>query len=119
MALLGVIVEHVSGTPFAEYTLQQIFEPLEMDRTAWYLDNIPGSVPIAMAYYADSVAYGHCTFADFPNGGLRTSGDDYAIFMSAIASGESYDNAQILMEARWTGCCKYRMVRFIRMTGKV
>ena len=40
-ALLGQIVQRVSGMPFTEYMARHIFEPLGMDDTAWDYEEVP------------------------------------------------------------------------------
>lgn len=38
-ALLGLVVESVSGMPFNKYCEEKIFKPVNMDNTGWFLKN--------------------------------------------------------------------------------
>jgi CubicO group peptidase (beta-lactamase class C family) len=40
-AMLGLLVQRVSGMPYEEYIRKEIFIPLEMNNTRWEIDNVP------------------------------------------------------------------------------
>ncbi|MEO0332139.1 MAG: serine hydrolase domain-containing protein [Bacteroidota bacterium] len=40
-AMLGLIVQRVSGQPFGEYIRENIFQPLGMNNTYWEVDRVP------------------------------------------------------------------------------
>ena len=46
--------------------------------------------------YADGRAIEHYTFATYPDGGLRTSCDDFARFIAMMINGGSYQGIEIL-----------------------
>ncbi len=96
-ALVGYLVERISGQPFDQYCQANIFGPLGMDRTYWRLENIPG--PIVQPY--ESVGGGneavpHYTFTDYPNGALRTTGRDLFQLFQAFANQGNSNGVQVL-----------------------
>ncbi|MEM7037722.1 MAG: serine hydrolase domain-containing protein, partial [Bacteroidota bacterium] len=96
-ALIGVVVEAVSGMDFNDYCKQNIFGPLGMSATAWRLDEITG--PKVLPYEVDGGDYttpGHYTFTDYPNGGLRTTAADFHRFAAAFVGGGMSNGAQLL-----------------------
>ena len=105
-ALLGYLVESISGIPFDEYTRQNIFEPLGMSSTGWHLADL-GSASIAMPYRCNDNssngksafvchALGQYGFPDYPDGSLRTSAAQLARFLGAIMNGGELDGVRIL-----------------------
>ncbi len=121
--VLGLIVEEVSGMPFPAYCRQHLFEPLDMDNTGWYLNEvdtsthalptifieeeikamvetgIPKLVPEFRAadpatdYYLGTCLY---SFPNYPDGALRTSVDQLAHYLMALMRGGEYAGRQIL-----------------------
>lgn len=88
-ALLGAVVEAVTGEDFAAYTDRAVFAPLGLDHTSWRLDDFDRetlAVPTSWTRGAWE-PHGHYTFVDYPNGGLRSSACDVARFFSAMAQG--------------------------------
>jgi CubicO group peptidase (beta-lactamase class C family) len=99
-ALIGVLVEAISGMGFNAYCKANIFEPLGMDDTFWRLDEI--SQPIATPYYFDNGSLqpiDHYTNTDYPNGGLRSTTRDLFKFLRILAQGGSDGNVQLLKAA--------------------
>lgn len=100
-ALIGHLVEEVQATPFDEQTRRDIFDPLGMNHTAWNRGALDLS-QVAMPYDTSGPrlrALGHYTFADYPNGGLRSSARDMARFLAAMTSGGSLEGERVLSEA--------------------
>lgn len=102
--VLGLIVETVSGTPFERYCQKKIFEPLGMDNTGWRIDSIDldshatlyiqagegGNRDNAMVIdeppqqgFDELCLY---SFANFPDGLIRTSVNQLALFLAAYRS---------------------------------
>jgi len=85
IALAGYLVETVSGMPFNTYCNQNIFQPLCMDHTGWFLSEVDTTL-VARPYsysdgtYTDNGLYG---YADYPDGMLRTTSLSLAKFMYA------------------------------------
>jgi CubicO group peptidase (beta-lactamase class C family) len=105
-ALLGYLVESISGIPFDEYTRQNVFEPLGMSSTGWHLADL-GSASIAMPYRCNDnssngksafvcQALGQYGFPDYPDGSLRCSAAQLARFLGAIMNGGELDGVRIL-----------------------
>jgi CubicO group peptidase (beta-lactamase class C family) len=105
-ALLGYLVECVSGVPFDQYTRENIFEPLGMNSTGWHLADL-GSAPIAMPYRCNANSsdgksatvchpLGQYGYPDYPDGLLRTSARQLARFLGAIINGGELDGTRIL-----------------------
>ena len=86
-ALIGVLVEQLSGEGFNAYCKANIFQPLGMTRTAWRLDETPAPLVTPYAYAGNAlIPSDHYTFTDYPNGGLRSTARDMHRFLSAHAS---------------------------------
>lgn len=99
-ALIGVLVESISGLGFNEYCKANIFGPLGMGDTFWRLDEI--SQPIATPYdwaNGSHQSIQHYTFTDYPNGGLRSTARDLFKLLSTLAQGGSAGNVQLLQPA--------------------
>ena len=96
-ALIGLLVEEISGTDFSAYCKDYIFKPLNMNNSFWRLDEI--SQTIVQPYnYANRTfeAIEHYTFTDYPNGGLRSTGRDLHKFLSAFVQGGVSNTYQLL-----------------------
>ncbi len=97
-ALMGLLVQEISGLPFDEYCNQNIFEPLGMDETSWFFADLD-STHIAMPYHWDGdsyIPYGYFGYADYPAGQLRTSAAQLAIWLSAFLNNGSYNDFSLL-----------------------
>lgn len=84
-ALLGLIIEHLSGASLEAYSQANLFKPLGMKNTSWFLRHLdPGSA--AKTYVSNGsggfVFKGHNGYPDYPAGQLRTSISDFAQLMS-------------------------------------
>jgi CubicO group peptidase (beta-lactamase class C family) len=80
-ALLGLMIEHLSGVSLEEYSRANIFKPLGMKNSSWFLRFLDlGSV--AKTYASDGSGgltfKGHNGYPDYPAGQLRTSISDFA-----------------------------------------
>lgn len=98
-ALIGLLVEQISGTDFNTYCKEQIFQPLGMAHTFWRLDEaLQSGTTIVQPYdYANNrlEAIPHYTFTDYPNGGLRSTGRDLLTFLGIFLN----DGEQLLQPA--------------------
>ena len=80
-ALLGQIVQRVSGMPFTEYMAENVFEPLGMASTVWEYENAPAE-RLALGYgwrngeWFDEPLLHHGSFGAM--GGLITSIEDFS-----------------------------------------
>lgn len=98
IALVGYLVETVSGMPFNTYCNQHIFEPLCMDNTGWFLSELNTAL-VAHPYtysggtYNDEGLYG---YADYPDGMLRATALSLTKFMYAHMNDGNFDGTQLL-----------------------
>jgi len=97
-ALAGYLVQAWTKTDFAAWTREHIVGPLGLAHTSWRLDDFPSDA-LATPYAWDGaryVPYGQYTFADYPDGGLRTTAPELARFLAAITAGGELDGRRIL-----------------------
>ena len=95
VALAGYIVETAAGESFAEYTKEHIFLPLGMTKTSWRVSDFRKE-EMAMPYDENEVPLTNYTFADYPDGGLRTNVKDLSRFLRAFLLGGSLQGRTIL-----------------------
>lgn len=100
IALLGYLVERISGLPFADYIDQRILQPLGMARST-FLQPPPGDLTndLAVGYQKanqtfESVPYLYLNIA--PAASLQTTAADMAKFMIAHMQEGRYGQQQIL-----------------------
>ena len=119
--LLGYLVETISETSFGDYTRTNIFEPLGMKETSWYLADLDTSKhAVPYTYVSDGKPRGrvlqeggmtggivekerflpNClySFPNIPDGLVRTSVHQLARFLMAYINNGSYKDRQILQE---------------------
>lgn len=100
-ALLGLIIEQVSGKTFNQYMREDIFQPLKMKNSYWFLKEIshnniarPHTLP---ENKKDSIKIlKHYGFPDFPDGQLRTTTADYLKFVQLILNEGKIENKQFI-----------------------
>jgi CubicO group peptidase (beta-lactamase class C family) len=119
--LLGYLVEVVSGEPFADFIRANIFEPLSMDETGWYLADIEPArhaTPYAWIEPGDTldnplfaerngefiedggfVAFCPYSFFNIPDGLVRTSVEQLTRFGAAWLGGGEFSGARVLDSA--------------------
>ena len=99
-ALIGVLVEKISGVDFNTYCKDNIFIPLEMNNTSWRLDEITQTIVTPYDYvHGQYQAIEHYTFTDFPNGGLRATARDMFTFASTLVKGGQTGRYRLLNNA--------------------
>lgn len=83
-SLLAFAIEDAVGQDFADYTGEQVFEPLGMDETSWHLAGLEEDPAMPYTYRQGAyTAEGHYGFPDYPDGQLRSSARDLAAFLEA------------------------------------
>ena len=99
-SLLGYLVELLSGEPFEEYCEKNIFKPLKMGNTSFFLKNLNAS-NIAVPYIYDGKYEPllHYAILDYPAGGLRTNVIDLSHFLIAHMNNGIYNGIRILNES--------------------
>ena len=99
-ALIGVLVEQLSGMDFNSYCKQHIFQPLGMNNTHWRLDEITETIAVPYDYINRNwETHQHYTFTDYPNGGLRSTARDMHRFVQMMAANGSFQGQHILKAA--------------------
>lgn len=99
-ALIGVLVERISGLDFNTYCKNNIFNPLGMVNTSWRLDEITQNIVTPYDYLnRENQPIAHYTNTDFPNGGLRTTARDMFALLAALANDGQYGNFRLLSAA--------------------
>ena len=109
--LLGLIVEVVAKQPFHEYVKDNIFEPLQMHESGYFLHEIDATKlvtpylwlgplqqslnanPQKLPYYNPYCQY---SFWNYPDGLVRTTTDNLAKFAIAYLNGGLYKGKRIL-----------------------
>lgn len=102
-ALLGLIIENVSQLSFRAYMAKEIFKPLEMNESYWFLkdiphDNIahPHDIPGKDNDFTEPKALPHYGYPDYPDGQLRMTASDYARFIKVIVNEGEVDGKQFV-----------------------
>ncbi len=96
-ALVGLLVQEISGLDFDEYCKQNIFSPLGMSNTSWRLDEISQTIVQPYDFVnGQNEAIDHYTFTDYPNGGLRSTGEDMFKFLKAFVLDGMSNNYELL-----------------------
>jgi|SRR6516164_8139614 len=98
-ALIGYLVERIAGMSFDTYCKENIFTPLQMDNTGWFLKDLDSN-QVAMPYrYSDSlkqyVKCGYGGYPDYPAGELRTSAEQLANFLMAWTQNGKFNDKQV------------------------
>lgn len=102
-ALIGHLVEEISGMPFNEYMAEEIFTPLHMDNSYWFLSEIPHeniATPHNMPYketdYKGTQVLKHFGYPNYPSGQLRTTVTDYAQIVKLMINKGKVDGDQFI-----------------------
>ena len=102
VALIGLLVEEISGQSFDEYCIENIFDPLGMDDAYWFLSEIENLNKVAFPHQlapglTSSLSvlenYG---YSDYPAGQLRTTSNNLAKFMITFMNNGMYNGIEIL-----------------------
>jgi CubicO group peptidase (beta-lactamase class C family) len=95
--LLALMVEHLSGKSFNEYTRDSIFTPLSMNSSSWFLSGLDTN-KIATPYMS-LVPMCHYGMAYWPVTQLRTNKFELSNFLSAYINGGVFNNNRILQSS--------------------
>lgn len=101
IALIGYLAEAITGTAFADLAKENVLAPLAMNRSSFRISDFqPGDIAMPYGWSgAAFTAYGHYTFADYPDGGLFTTAPDLSRFLAAISGGGALDGQRILQSS--------------------
>jgi len=97
-ALLGCLVESVSGEVFEEFCAENIFRPLDMNRTSWFLAGL--DVDNVARHYKQSeqgalTPIPHYGWPGYPDGQLRSSAEQVGHYLIMVMNGGSYRDKQV------------------------
>ena len=96
--ILAHLVEKFSGVPFDQYCREYIFNPLEMNKTSWFLEGLD-TTTIATPYIWENGQYMtlcHQGWPAYPAGMLRTNEIELQHFLSAYMNWGRYNGITIL-----------------------
>jgi CubicO group peptidase (beta-lactamase class C family) len=98
-ALAGLAVEQITGTPFRQYVVQNIFGPLRMDRSSF--SSVPKELQTDLAGGYEYINEKHYKlpfqwFHTFPASDVNSTATDMARFMVAILQDGVIDGKRIL-----------------------
>lgn len=96
-AILGYLVEAVTGRDFAEYCREMIFEPLEMLNSGFRLENVHES-DLAILNAGNSTPEQY-TVEFYPSTTARSSAEELSHFLIAYMNGGIYKGKRILQES--------------------
>jgi len=106
-AMLGLLIEQISGQAFTNFMQEDIFEPLGMHSSFWFLSEIPHS-NIARPHEVhhstkrnpvEPKILNHYGYPDFPDGQLRTTVSDYAQVIKLMLNEGKVNGRPYLMPA--------------------
>ena len=100
-ALIGYLVECISGVPFEDYCQENIFDPLGMESASWFLEEFLENRPedMAIPYNANGQAYHQCHWGPWPAAMLRCTVPDFTQFLLTINQYGSNGDVTILDSA--------------------
>lgn len=98
VALLGYLVEEVTGENFKDYCTENIFEPSDMPNTSFRVSDLDPDL-LSMPYLPDGTPFGQLTYIYYPSACLRSSIRDFSHFMIAMMNGGIYRGTRILEES--------------------
>ncbi len=94
--LAAYIIEKATGTPYANFTLKHILEPLEMTSSGWNSAELD-TTQLTQLFTVDGKQIPKYKLITYPDGGLITSVNDKAKYLSEIIKGFS-GNGKLLTE---------------------
>jgi CubicO group peptidase (beta-lactamase class C family) len=101
MALTARLVETTTGVSFPDWCQDHIFEPLDMQETAWFMADLDES-NVAHPHVGRTgrpQPVPHFGVPDYPDGMLRTSAGHLGRFLAMFVTGGSLDGEQVLETA--------------------
>jgi CubicO group peptidase (beta-lactamase class C family) len=97
-ALIGYLVEAITGQSFHQYCKDNIFIPLKMHNTSYILSDINLS-NLAIPYqfrFIRYIPYGHYCYIGYPCGSIQTSVTELSHFIIAHMNQGKYEEYQLL-----------------------
>jgi len=100
-ALAGFLVEPLTGTDFNSYARQNLLDPLNMDQSAWFLEELEmENLAVGYDYIGnENVPYPHYGHPAYPGVSLRSTVQDLSRFVIMLMNGGFYEGNQVLEAA--------------------
>ena len=103
--LLGHLIEEITSKKMKDFCQQEIFTPLGMNNTFWYLHDISHD-NISYPHRIENekiIPLPHYGYPSFPEGQIRTSANDYAKFLSIFlnqgkVNGTEFISSDLMVE---------------------
>ncbi|MEN8225923.1 MAG: serine hydrolase [Bacteroidota bacterium] len=98
MGLLGYLAEPILGQPFSQFAKDSLLTPLEMNKSAWFLDELDMS-KLATGYEYVSGNYepwGHLGHPAYPGMMLRTTALELANYCNMLLNQGIFDSTELL-----------------------
>ncbi|MGB3466323.1 MAG: serine hydrolase domain-containing protein [Cyclobacteriaceae bacterium] len=102
VSLLALIVENISNLSYEVYCQNEIFKPLNMTNTSWFLKNLNAEQVTKTYTNKDSTRLkfnGHNGYPDYPAGQLRTSLSDFSRLLAGYLNS---DNSEFILTKKTT-----------------
>lgn len=96
VALLGVVIERVSGQKFNDYITEHIFKPLEMNHSSFELR--ADMEPLLSKGYRNNEPAEDMFLGVFPSGSMVSDVNEMSHFMQMVLDKGSYKGQQIVKE---------------------
>lgn len=100
--ILGYVIEKITGMKYADYCKENIFIPLKMYNTSFYLSDYNKEMLVRqyvwLNFFYLRIPFIKVTEIYFPGGGLRSNINDLSHYLIMHTSGGSYDGVRILSE---------------------
>ncbi|TMU56503.1 serine hydrolase domain-containing protein [Flagellimonas algicola] len=97
-AVLGYLVQIISGQEFHSYCKEHIFTPLQMHNSAFKIADLSPTTDFASLYFEGQLIPQYSA-PHYPAFALRSTTADMANFMIAMLNGGTFEEARVLEEA--------------------
>lgn len=97
VALLGVVVERVSGQKFNDYITEHILKPMEMNNSSFELRD--DMKPLISKGYRNNKLAKDLPFGVLPEGSMYSNANEMSHYIQMILENGSYQQRRILKEA--------------------
>lgn len=101
--LIAFLVEKISRRPFNEYMTDEVFNPLKMHNTYWFLSEIPHkniasphNMPYKETDFKGTQVLKHFGYPGYASGQLRTTVTDYSQILKLMINEGEVDGNQFL-----------------------
>lgn len=96
--LAAYLIEKATGQTYAEFTVEHILKPLQMNESGWYFDAAE-SLNYTTLYTTDGQEIPYYSLITYPDGGLLTSIADMSNYLSELISGYSGQGVLVSSES--------------------